>query len=68
MTVQVPGGELAVEIGDTVLLGGPVVHVFDVTVDLNNTRNDTCNGPRNDICTTASRLGAEHEQYEQEMQ
>ena len=64
VTVQVPGGELAVEIGDTVLLGGPVVHVFDVTVDLNNTLNNTCN----DALTTSSRLGAEHEQYEQEMQ
>ena len=32
--VHVPGGELAVELGDTVRLGGPVVHVFDVDVDL----------------------------------
>ena len=31
--VRVPGGELDVEIGDTVRLGGPVVHVFDVDVD-----------------------------------
>ena len=28
-----PGGDLAVELGDTVRLGGPVVHVFDVDVD-----------------------------------
>jgi diaminopimelate epimerase len=32
--VAVPGGELSVEVGDTVRLGGPVVHVFDVDVDL----------------------------------
>ena len=32
--VVVPGGELSVEVGDTVRLGGPVVHVFDVDVDL----------------------------------
>lgn len=31
-TVTVPGGELTVDIGATVRLGGPVVHVFDVTV------------------------------------
>ena len=30
--MQVPGGDLAVELGDTVRLGGPVVHVFDVDV------------------------------------
>ena len=33
VTVRVPGGELTVEVGDTLRLGGPVVHVFDVTVD-----------------------------------
>jgi diaminopimelate epimerase len=33
VAVRVPGGELAVELGDTVHLGGPVVHVFDVDVD-----------------------------------
>jgi diaminopimelate epimerase len=33
-TVRVPGGELQVEVGSTVHLGGPVVHVFDVEVDL----------------------------------
>ncbi len=32
--VEVLGGELAVDIGETVSLGGPVVHVFDVVVDL----------------------------------
>jgi diaminopimelate epimerase len=32
--VRVPGGELAVTLGDTVRLGGPVVHVFDVDVDV----------------------------------
>jgi diaminopimelate epimerase len=30
VTVEVPGGELRVELGETVRLGGPVVHVFDV--------------------------------------
>ncbi len=34
VTVKVPGGDLAVELGDTVRLGGPVVHVFDVELDL----------------------------------
>ena len=33
VAVRVPGGELAVELGATVRLGGPVVHVFDVDVD-----------------------------------
>ena len=33
VTVRVPGGELVVEVGDTIRLGGPVVHVFDVTID-----------------------------------
>jgi diaminopimelate epimerase len=32
--VKVLGGELTVDLGDTVRLGGPVVHVFDVDVDL----------------------------------
>jgi hypothetical protein len=32
--VKVLGGELSVELGDTVRLGGPVVHVCDVEVDL----------------------------------
>ena len=33
VTVELPGGELVVGLGDTVTLGGPVVHVFDVDVD-----------------------------------
>lgn len=33
-TVVAPGGELVVEVGATVRLGGPVARVFDVTVDL----------------------------------
>ncbi|MFA5884722.1 MAG: diaminopimelate epimerase [Acidimicrobiia bacterium] len=33
VTVRVPGGDLVVEVGDTIRLGGPVVHVFDVDVD-----------------------------------
>lgn len=32
--VKVPGGEHSVELGDTVRLGGPVVHVFEVEVSL----------------------------------
>jgi diaminopimelate epimerase len=32
--VHVPGGELEVTLGATVRLGGPVVHVFDVDVDI----------------------------------
>lgn len=32
VTVEVPGGELTVQLGDTIRLGGPVVHVFDVTL------------------------------------
>jgi len=32
--VRVPGGELDVRLGATVRLGGPVVHVFDVDIDL----------------------------------
>ena len=34
VTVKVPGGDLSVDLGDTVRLGGPVVHVFDVEVSL----------------------------------
>jgi diaminopimelate epimerase len=34
VTVHVPGGNLTVELGETIRLGGPVVHVFDVAVDL----------------------------------
>jgi diaminopimelate epimerase len=32
VTVHVPGGDLVVELGETIRLGGPVVHVFDVEV------------------------------------
>ncbi len=32
LTMHVPGGELSIELGDTVRLGGPVVHVFDVNI------------------------------------
>jgi diaminopimelate epimerase len=34
--VKVAGGELVVELGDTVRLGGPVVHVFDVELELDD--------------------------------
>lgn len=34
VTVAVPGGELRVQLGETIVLGGPVTHVFDVEVDL----------------------------------
>jgi diaminopimelate epimerase len=34
VTVHVRGGDLVVELGDTVRLGGPVRHVFDVSIDL----------------------------------
>ena len=34
VTVVVRGGELRVGLGDTITLGGPVTHVFDVDVDL----------------------------------
>jgi diaminopimelate epimerase len=33
VTVHVAGGDLTVELGDTVRLGGPVVHVFDIEID-----------------------------------
>ena len=33
VTVRVPGGDLTVELGETIRLGGPVVHVFDVDVE-----------------------------------
>ncbi len=36
VTVQVPGGDLTVHLGGTVRLGGPVTHVFDVDVDLDD--------------------------------
>jgi diaminopimelate epimerase len=42
VTVHVPGGDLTVELGtdpsDGIRLGGPVVHVFDVEVDLDLAR------------------------------
>jgi diaminopimelate epimerase len=33
LTMHVPGGDLSIVVGDTIRLGGPVVHVFDVTID-----------------------------------
>jgi diaminopimelate epimerase len=34
VTVHVPGGDLIVDLGGTIRLGGPVVHVFDVELEL----------------------------------
>ncbi|MBV8950231.1 MAG: diaminopimelate epimerase [Actinobacteria bacterium] len=34
--VHVPGGDLTVELGETIRLGGSVTHVFDTTVDLDD--------------------------------
>ena len=34
VTVHVPGGDLVVRLGDTITLGGRVVHVFDVEIDI----------------------------------
>ncbi|HEX4776769.1 MAG TPA: diaminopimelate epimerase [Acidimicrobiia bacterium] len=34
VTVHVPGGDLVVELGPTIRLGGPVVHVFDTTIEV----------------------------------
>jgi diaminopimelate epimerase len=34
VTVHVPGGDLTVELADTIRLGGPVVHVFDVEIEV----------------------------------
>ncbi|HEY3671025.1 MAG TPA: diaminopimelate epimerase [Acidimicrobiia bacterium] len=34
VTVHVPGGDLTVELGETIRLGGPVVNVFDVELEL----------------------------------
>ena len=34
VVVHVPGGALSVELGDTIRLGGPVVRVFDVDIEL----------------------------------
>jgi len=39
--VRVPGGELDVHLGPTVRLGGPVVHVFDVDIDVDADRLTT---------------------------
>jgi diaminopimelate epimerase len=41
VTVRVPGGDLVVEVGDTVRLGGPVRHVFDADVELDGFTGDT---------------------------
>ena len=38
VTVTVPGGDLAVTLGDTVRLGGPVRHVFTVDLDVEGLR------------------------------
>ena len=40
VSVKAPGGALRVELGETVQLGGPVTHVFDVDVDLSAWRDD----------------------------
>jgi diaminopimelate epimerase len=40
VTVRVLGGDLRVRLGDTIHLAGPVVHVFDVTVDRAVLRSD----------------------------
>lgn len=37
-TVRVPGGTLSVMLGDTIRLGGPVAHVFDLEIDLDEWR------------------------------
>lgn len=39
VVMGLPGGELDIELGETVRLGGPVVHVFDVEVDLDRLRS-----------------------------
>lgn len=38
VTVHVLGGDLQVVVGDTIRLGGPVSHVFDVEVDMDSLR------------------------------
>jgi diaminopimelate epimerase len=40
VTVVVRGGELRVRLGDTIVLGGPVIHAFDVDVDLSRITSD----------------------------
>jgi diaminopimelate epimerase len=39
VVVKVGGGALVVELGDTVRLGGPVVHVFDVELELDDLKS-----------------------------
>ena len=39
VTVDVLGGALTVALGQTVRLGGPVVHVFEVAVDIDAARD-----------------------------
>jgi diaminopimelate epimerase len=43
--VTVPGGELVVEVGTTVRLGGPVAHVFDLEVDLDRVAESARGSP-----------------------
>lgn len=38
VSVAVPGGVLRVEVGETIRLSGPVVHVFDMTIDIDEWR------------------------------
>ena len=38
VSVQVPGGAVTVELGETIRLGGPVAHVFDLTIDVDKWR------------------------------
>jgi diaminopimelate epimerase len=38
VVVHVPGGDLTVDLGTTLRLGGPVRHVFDVALDLDGFR------------------------------
>lgn len=38
VSVAVPGGVLRVEVGETIRLGGPVAHVFDLTIDVDEWR------------------------------
>jgi diaminopimelate epimerase len=44
VTVHVRGGDLVVELGDTVRLGGPVRHVFDVSIDLDDLAREAAHG------------------------
>jgi diaminopimelate epimerase len=45
VVVHVPGGDLHVELGGTIRLGGPVTHVFDTTVDFDDFRTRTWAAP-----------------------